>query len=159
MAKEAIKTKKSFGTATVDHFSPARQETWPKAINIHLSFEEAVRLHLGLQHALLELNNVNRATTAGCRTAVNLCVHTEARRVTIDAGRILTGESDPGLADGSLRQAGGELGAQDSVENNLDSAPHPIYSVRMFTTELQTVWPAQRSISSKETKTDALNPE
>lgn len=88
MAKEAIKTNKSFGTATVDHFSPPRQESWPRAINIHLSFEEALRLHLGLQHALPELNKVNRATTVGRRTAVNLCVHTEARRVTINAGRI-----------------------------------------------------------------------
>ena len=30
MAKD-IKTKKSFGTATIDHFIPAKQEEWPKA--------------------------------------------------------------------------------------------------------------------------------
>ena len=26
-----IKTKTSFGTATIDHFSPAKQEEWPTA--------------------------------------------------------------------------------------------------------------------------------
>ena len=30
MAKD-IKTKKSFGRATIDHFSPAKQEEWPNA--------------------------------------------------------------------------------------------------------------------------------
>ena len=29
-------------------FSPAKQDEWPKAINITLSFEEALNLHLGL---------------------------------------------------------------------------------------------------------------
>jgi len=45
-----IKTKKIFGTATIDHFSPAKEDEWPKAINITLSFEEAMRLHLGPAH-------------------------------------------------------------------------------------------------------------
>lgn len=43
-----IKTKKTFGTATIDRFSPAKEQEWPKAINVILSFEEAMRLHLGL---------------------------------------------------------------------------------------------------------------
>ena len=30
MAKD-IKTKKSFGTATIDHFIPAKQDEWPTA--------------------------------------------------------------------------------------------------------------------------------
>jgi len=35
-------------SATIDHFSPAKEAEWPKAINMTLSFEEAMRLHLGL---------------------------------------------------------------------------------------------------------------
>ena len=83
-----IKTKKTFGTATIDHFSPAKQDEWPKAINITLSFEEAMRLHLGLGQLLGKLNSYNRATKAGRESAVNLCVYTQGHRVTINEGRV-----------------------------------------------------------------------
>ena len=53
-----IKTKKTFGTATIDHFSPAKQHEWPKAINVTLSFEEAMRLHLGLGQLLGKLGRL-----------------------------------------------------------------------------------------------------
>jgi hypothetical protein len=43
MAKE-IKTKKSFGSVGIDHISPAVSEGMPKALNLHISFEEAMRL-------------------------------------------------------------------------------------------------------------------
>ena len=50
MAK--IKTKKSFGGASVDRVSPPPGDDWPKAINTVISFEEALKLHLGLGQAL-----------------------------------------------------------------------------------------------------------
>jgi hypothetical protein len=86
MAKK-IKEKASFGTVTVDNFSPKKTDAWPNAINVTLSFEEALKLQLGLQHALLELNKLNRATTAGRRTGVNLCVWTEGK-ITINRGQV-----------------------------------------------------------------------
>ncbi len=46
-----IKRKKTFGAETVDHFSPALGDGLPRAVNIHLSFEEALKLHLGLAGA------------------------------------------------------------------------------------------------------------
>ena len=58
MAKE-IKTKKSFGSVRIDHTSPAVPEAMPKALNLHISFEEAMRLHLGLGQALAKLNHPN----------------------------------------------------------------------------------------------------
>ena len=86
MAKE-IKTKKTFGTATIDHFSPSKEDEWPRAINIHISFEEAMRLHLGLGQLLGKLNSYNRATKQGRQSAVNLCVYTQGHRITINEGR------------------------------------------------------------------------
>ncbi|NLE40072.1 MAG: hypothetical protein GX621_18810 [Pirellulaceae bacterium] len=83
-----IKTKKTFGTATIDHFSPPKESEWPKAINITISFEEALRLHLGLGQLLGKLNTYNRATKPGRESAVNLCVYTQARRITINKGRV-----------------------------------------------------------------------
>jgi hypothetical protein len=57
-----IKRKKTFGTITVDHFSPELGDGQPRAINIHLSFEEALKLHLGLTQILGHLNGYNRST-------------------------------------------------------------------------------------------------
>lgn len=87
MAKD-IKRKSSFGTATVDHFSPTVGDDWPKAINVFLSFEEALKLHLGLGQILGRLNEYNRSTTEGCRSAVNLCVYTDVKQITINEGRV-----------------------------------------------------------------------
>lgn len=81
-----IKTKKTFGTVRVDHFSPSLDEgkPVPKAINIILSFEEALKLQIGLQSILVKLNSYNRNTKAGKATAVNLCVFREGGRITIN---------------------------------------------------------------------------
>ncbi len=82
-----IKTKQFFGSVTIDHFSPSRENEWPKAINVHISFEEAMRLHLGLSEVLSQLNKYNRATTAGRRSAVNLCLYPQKHRITNNEGR------------------------------------------------------------------------
>lgn len=83
-----IKTKASFGTVKVDHFSPPRGEDWPKAINVVLSFEEALKLHLGLGQILGKLNSYNRNTKAGRDSAVNLCVFTDVSSITINEARV-----------------------------------------------------------------------
>lgn len=83
-----IKRKKTFGTATIDHFSPAVGEKVPTAFNIHISFEEALKLHLGLGQLLGHLNGYNRKTKAGRRSAVNLCLYLGKHRITINEGRV-----------------------------------------------------------------------
>ena len=85
MAKE-IKLKKSFGSVTIDRFSPKVPEGMPKALNIHISFEEAMRLHLGLGQALAKLNSYDRSTKEGKRSAVNLCLYLDKGRITINEG-------------------------------------------------------------------------
>ena len=82
-----IKTKASFGTVTVDHFSPALPESLPVAVNIHISFEEAMRLHLGIGQALAKLNSYKRSTREGKRSALNLCLYPKGGRITINEGR------------------------------------------------------------------------
>jgi hypothetical protein len=85
MASE-IKTKKTFGTLDVARISPAPKLGSPRALNIHLSFEEALKLHFGLGQALAKLNSYNRSTTGGKRASVNLCVFTDINRLTINEG-------------------------------------------------------------------------
>jgi hypothetical protein len=81
-----IKTKKSFGSVRGSRFSPPLPASVPKAINIHISFEEDMRLHLGLAQALGKLNAYDRSTKRGRQTAVNLCLYTEKSRITINEG-------------------------------------------------------------------------
>ena len=85
--KNPPKEKQSYGTIKVDNFSPARADGWPEAINVALSFEEALKLNLGLQQALLDINRLNRSTLAGRKSAVNLCIFTGGQ-ITINRGRI-----------------------------------------------------------------------
>lgn len=87
MAK-TIKTKASFGTVGVDHFSPPLSSEVPKAININVSFEESLKLHLGLGQILGQLNSYNRNTKEGRKTCVNLCVFTDVHQITINEGLV-----------------------------------------------------------------------
>jgi hypothetical protein len=83
-----IKRKKTYGTASIDHFSPPVGSDVPTALNIHISFEEALKLHLGLGQLLGHLNGYDRKTKAGRRSAVNLCLYLGKQRITINEGRI-----------------------------------------------------------------------
>ena len=55
---------------------------------MHISFEEATRLHLGLGQLLGKLNSYNRATKQGRQSAVNLCIYTQGHRITINEGTV-----------------------------------------------------------------------
>jgi hypothetical protein len=83
-----VKRKISFGSVTVDHVSPELGTDAPKAFNIHLSFEEALKLHLGLGQVLAHLNGYNRSTKAGRRSGANLCLYTQKLRITINERRV-----------------------------------------------------------------------
>jgi len=83
-----IKTKQTFGSVTLAHMSPPVPADAPTAYNIHLSFEEALKLHLGLGQLLGKLNGYNRNTTAGKRSAVNLCLFPHKRRITLNEGKL-----------------------------------------------------------------------
>jgi hypothetical protein len=80
--------KKTFGGANVDRFSPPPSAAIPKAINCVLSFEEALKLHLSLGQLLGHLNGYDRSTKAGRRSAVNLCVYTERKRIVVVESKI-----------------------------------------------------------------------
>lgn len=78
-----IKTKITFGGADVADIRPEPGEGVPSAMNIVISFEEALKLHLSLGQALAKLNGYNRSTTDGKRSAVNLCLYPHKSRMTV----------------------------------------------------------------------------
>lgn len=83
-----IRRKSTFGSATVNHFSPPLPDTAPTAINTVLSFEDALKLHLSLGQVLGHLNGYDRSTTEGKRTAVNLCIYTKGHRIAVVEDKI-----------------------------------------------------------------------
>ena len=68
--------------------NPKPGEKLPQALNMCISFEEAMRLHLGLGQALAKLNSYNRATKEGKHSAVNLCLYIDGKRITINEGKV-----------------------------------------------------------------------
>jgi hypothetical protein len=81
-----IKTKQTFGSAEIVVTRPTISE--PKVLNIIVSFEDALKLHLSLGQALAKLNSYNRATTGGKRSAINVCLHTQMKRITINEAQL-----------------------------------------------------------------------
>ena len=86
----SIQTKKSFGGVTIAHVSPPVSESMPKAMNVHLTFEEALKLHFGLGQLLAKMNTYSRRTTAGRRAAANLCIYPHKGRITLNEGKLRT---------------------------------------------------------------------
>lgn len=54
-----------------------------KAVNMVLTFEEALQLQVALQAAVLDLNSYNRSTTEGKKKAVGLCYFPDHKRLTV----------------------------------------------------------------------------
>ena len=79
----------SFGGCAIGAFSPAREKitSRTKIVNVVLSFEEALKLGLAIDECVRELNSYNRSTKAGRDAALNLAIH-------IDKGRITVNESN-----------------------------------------------------------------
>ncbi len=84
MAKE-IRTKNSFGSCEYVRASPAADKFVGsgKAVNIQLTFEDALKLNLAIQEAVRKLNSYNRSTQDGKRQGMNLCVYFDKPRLTV----------------------------------------------------------------------------
>ncbi len=76
----------SFGGCRFTRTSPGLAKLSPetKKLNIEFGFEEALKLHLAVGECVSKLNQYNRATTLGKRAALNLLVHLDSNRVTVN---------------------------------------------------------------------------
>ena len=59
-----------------------------KSINIEMTFEEAMKLSLGIQSSLMQLNRYNRSTKAGREMGLLLSVKTETNTITVIEKRV-----------------------------------------------------------------------
>lgn len=86
-----IKTKQTFGSTDVARVSPPFGAGAPRAMNITITFDEALKLHLSLGQALAKLNSYNRSTTDGRRSAVNLCLYPEKMVISVNETKLPRG--------------------------------------------------------------------
>jgi len=85
----AIK-KFSFGGCDFAKMSPLQEKlsASTKVLNVTLSFEDALKLDLAIDECVRKLNSYKRSTRAGKRSALNLAIHLDKGRVTVNEGKI-----------------------------------------------------------------------
>lgn len=83
-----VKIQKSFGSCHMAHVSPAVAEGVPRAMNVHFTLEEALKLHFALGQALAKIGTYNRNTRDGKRAAVNVCLYPHDHYVTVVEGKL-----------------------------------------------------------------------
>jgi len=84
------KKEASFGSCGIAKISPHKEDITPdtKVLNLHISFEEALKLNLAIDECLRTLNKYNRSMKEGKRTALNMAIHLHADRITIVESKI-----------------------------------------------------------------------
>lgn len=80
-----IPTKSSFATCAYAHTSPARQKLSGKTriLNVVVSYEEALKLNMGLQAALLQISRYKFSTKEGKMAAITVAVHLDQDRLSL----------------------------------------------------------------------------
>jgi hypothetical protein len=87
--KPRVKTF-SFGGCKLSGVSPDVLTVSPATpmLNLYMTFEEALKLNLAVQECVRTLNTYNRSTTAGKNTGLNVAVHLQAGRITINEAKL-----------------------------------------------------------------------
>ncbi len=80
----------SFGACSYTKTSPTRNTLSPstKIFNLVIPFEEALKLNLAIDECVRKLNSYKRSTTAGRRSALNLAIHLNADRITVNEDKV-----------------------------------------------------------------------
>ena len=76
----------SFGGCDIGNTSPSLDAltAQTKILNVRVSFEEALKLHLAIGECIRNLNSYKRNTAAGKKTALNLAIHLFKNRLTVN---------------------------------------------------------------------------
>jgi hypothetical protein len=86
MAKKIPFKTFAFGGCAVSSIGPDVSTLSPETpiLNVSISFEDALKLSLAIQECVRKLNSYNRSTSAGKRTGLNLAIHLQKSRITIN---------------------------------------------------------------------------
>ena len=79
-------TKQTFGGCTFEGTSPKLANLSPQTpmLNVWMSFEEALKFSLAVQECVRKLNSYHRGTKAGRQTGLNMALHLQRHRITVN---------------------------------------------------------------------------
>jgi len=80
----------SFGGCDFGKLSPKLDDMSPstRVLNVTLSFEDALKLNLAIDECVRRLNSYNRSTRAGKHAALNVAIHLDKGRLTINESKL-----------------------------------------------------------------------
>ena len=80
-----------FGTCAYEKTSPKREKlnNETKILNLMLTFEETLKLNLAIDECVRKLNTYKRSTKAGKSMGMNIAIHIEQKRITINEQKII----------------------------------------------------------------------
>jgi len=87
MADPVLK-KDSFGACGFERVSPSELAASTPALNVVMSFEDALKLNLAIDECVRKLGRYNRATAAGKNAALMMVIHLDTKRVRIQEGKL-----------------------------------------------------------------------
>lgn len=91
-AKQARKKAEEYhGVCQYDRLMPGKE-----SVSLFLGFDDALRLSVAIQSAILELNRYNRATKQGKRMGLCISVRTKNRSVSVWHGRLRDAKNKAG---------------------------------------------------------------
>ena len=87
--EQSPKLKKGqFGACSFTRRSPEYLAATTPAINIVVSFEDALKLNLAIDECVHQLGRYNRATVAGKNAGMMLVIHLDKKRIRILRGKL-----------------------------------------------------------------------
>lgn len=89
MAKIPVK-EYTFGTCSYAKTHPDQATLSPdtKVLNIHLNFEEALKLNIAVDECVRKLNSYKKSTTAGKNATLNLTLNLTQKRLAVNEGSL-----------------------------------------------------------------------
>jgi hypothetical protein len=81
--------KAQFGACNFARHSPEALSVTTPAVNLVISFEDALKLNLAVDECVHQLGRFNRATAAGKNSGLMLVIHFDKKRIRVLAGKVI----------------------------------------------------------------------
>jgi hypothetical protein len=88
-AKLREKRSNSYGVIFLDQIAPPIPADGRKAIEIDMTMDEALKLHLGLLQALTDLNRLDRRSPRSRARGIRLSLYPDQNRMMVEQGSVL----------------------------------------------------------------------
>jgi hypothetical protein len=93
--KHSAAKQRSFGTCRYERTAPPKGHLSPetKVLNIELSLDEALKLHVAIDHCIKRVRKFEENGQVGRRAAVNMAVHLNTQKIAVTEAKLLAIQS------------------------------------------------------------------